>query len=109
MTGHFAVPCSGECHVPLLAQTDNRLSIDEAVGIAQGNAPVLSAALDGARAARELAVAEGQLPDPVLRLGVDNLPVNGPDQGSLTRDFMTMRRLGVTQEYVSADKRALLR
>jgi outer membrane protein TolC len=79
------------------------------VGIAQGNAPVLSAALDGARAARELAVAEGQLPDPVLRLGVDNLPVNGPDQGSLTRDFMTMRRLGVTQEYVSADKRALLR
>jgi len=67
---------------PLLAQTDNRLSIDEAVGIAQGNAPVLSAALDGARAARELAVAEGQLPDPVLRLGVDNLPVNGRTRGA---------------------------
>ena len=94
---------------PLLAQTDSRLSIDEALGIAQGNAPALNATLDGARAARELAVAAGQLPDPVLRLAVDNLPVNGLDQGSLTRDFMTMRRIGLMQEYVSTDKRALLR
>ena len=94
---------------PLLAQADSRLSIDEALRIAQGNAPALNAASEGARAARELAIAAGQLPDPVLRLGVDNLPVNGPDRGSLTRDFMTMRRVGVMQEYVSADKRALLR
>ena len=94
---------------PLLAQAGSGLSLDEALRIAQGNAPALNAALDGARAARELAVVAGQLPDPVLRLGVDNLPVNGPDQGSLTRDFMTMRRVGVMQEYVSADKRALLR
>lgn len=94
---------------PLLAQADSRLSLDEALRIAQGNAPALNAAADGARAVRELAVAAGQLPDPVLRLGVDNLPVTGPDQGSLTRDFMTMRRIGVMQEYVSADKRALLR
>lgn len=91
------------------AQTDHRLSLDEALRMAQGNAPALNAASDGARAARELAVAAGQMPDPVLRLGVDNLPVNGPDQGSLTRDFMTMRRIGVMQEYVSADKRMLLR
>ena len=94
---------------PLLAQAGSLLSIEEALDIAQSNAPALNAALDGARAARELAVAAGQLPDPVLRFGVDNLPVNGPDQGSLTRDFMTMRRVGVMQEYVSADKRALLR
>lgn len=94
---------------PLLAQADSRLSIEQAVGIAEGNAPALNAAMDGARASRELAVIAGQLPDPVLRLGVDNLPVNGPDRGSLTRDFMTMRRIGVMQEYVSADRRALLR
>ena len=95
--------------LPLLAQADSRLSLDEALRIAQGNAPAIDAAADGARAARELVVAAGQLPDPVLRLGVDNLPVNGPDRGRLTRDFMTMRRIGVTQEYVSADKRSLLR
>jgi outer membrane protein TolC len=58
-------------------------------------------------AAREMAVAAGQLPDPVLKLGVDNLPVNGPDRYSLTRDFMTMRRVGVMQEITRADKRVL--
>lgn len=58
-------------------------------------------------ASREMAVAAGQLPDPVLKLGVDNLPVNGPDRGSLTNDFMTMRRVGVMQEITSSDKRQL--
>ena len=48
-----------------------------------------------------MAVAAGQLPDPVLRAGVDNLPVNGPDAFSIGSDFMTMRRIGVMQEYVS--------
>lgn len=94
---------------PLHAQPARRLSLDEALGIAQGNAPALSAAADGAQAAREMAIAAGQLPDPVLRLGVDNLPVNGPDHWSLGRDFMTMRRIGVMQEYVSSDKRQVVR
>lgn len=58
-----------------------------------------------ATASREMAVAAGQLPDPVLKLGVENLPVNGPDRFSLTRDFMTMRRIGVMQEFTRADKR----
>jgi outer membrane protein TolC len=91
------------------AQAPRPLSLDEALGIAQANAPALNAAASGAVAAREMAVAAGQLPDPVLRLGVDNLPTGGPDQWSLTRDFMTMRRIGVMQEYVSSDKRQLLR
>ncbi|MES2402255.1 MAG: TolC family protein, partial [Pseudomonadota bacterium] len=58
-------------------------------------------------AAREQAVAAGQLPDPVLKLGIDNLPANGPDRFSLTRDFMTMRRIGVMQEIPRAEKRQL--
>lgn len=57
-------------------------------------------------ASREMAVAAGQLPDPVLKIGVDNLPVSGPDRGSLTADFMTMRRIGVMQEITRSDKRA---
>jgi outer membrane protein TolC len=52
-----------------------------------------------------MAVSASQLPDPVLRAGIDNLPVNGPDAWSLERDFMTMRRIGVMQEYVSSAKR----
>jgi outer membrane protein TolC len=58
-----------------------------------------------AAASREMAVAAGQLPDPVLSAGIDNLPVNGPDRLSLTSDFMTMRRVGVMQEFTRADKR----
>jgi outer membrane protein TolC len=58
-----------------------------------------------ASAARDMAVVAGQLPDPVATFGVSNLPVNGPDQWSLTRDFMTMRNIGVMQEFTRADKR----
>ena len=66
------------------------------------------AAQDAAVAAsREMAVAAGRLPDPVLRAGIDNLPVTGPDAYSTTRDFMTMRRIGVVQEWTRGEKREL--
>ena len=58
-------------------------------------------------ASREMALAAGQLPDPVLTLGIDNLPIEGVDRFSLTRDFMTMRRIGVMQEITRIDKRRL--
>ncbi len=54
-----------------------------------------------------MGAAAGQLPDPVLKLGVDNLPVDGADRYSIGRDFMTMRRIGVMQELVRSDKRQL--
>jgi outer membrane protein TolC len=60
-----------------------------------------------ATASREMAVAAGQLPDPVLKIGVDSLPVEGADRFSLTRDFMTQRRIGVMQDLTRADKRQL--
>jgi len=50
----------------------------------------------------------GQLPDPVLRVGVENLPATGPDRFSTTRDSMTMKRIGISQEWLSVSKRALL-
>jgi outer membrane protein TolC len=93
----------------LHAQPATPLSLDEALSIAQARAPALTAASYGAQASNYLAVSASQLPDPVLRAGVDNLPINGPDAWSLERDFMTMRRIGVMQEYVSAEKRQLMR
>lgn len=47
------------------------------------------------------------MPDPVLKLGIDNLPVSGPDRLSITADFMTMRRAGIMQELTRSDKRQL--
>jgi outer membrane protein TolC len=58
-------------------------------------------------AARELAVAAGRLPDPVLRAGIDNLPISGSDRFNIGSDFMTMRRIGVMQELTASDKRRL--
>ncbi|MBW8723086.1 MAG: TolC family protein, partial [Polaromonas sp.] len=78
------------------------LSLDGAVALALERAPQV-AARDAAReAAASLATSAGRLPDPQALFGVDNLPLNGPDAGSLTRDFMTMRKIGVMQEFPSA-------
>jgi outer membrane protein TolC len=55
-------------------------------------------------AAHDMAVAAGHRPDPVLSVGIDNLPVSGADRFSLGTDFMTMRRIGLSQEFTSADK-----
>lgn len=62
------------------------------------------AAIQGSRA---MAVSAAQNPDPVLQLGIDNLPVDGPDRFSLSRDFMTQQRIGVMQEFTRAEKRRL--
>jgi len=56
-------------------------------------------------ASREMAVAAGQLPDPVATLGINNLPINGSDAWSTTADFMTMRSVGVMQEFTRSEKR----
>jgi outer membrane protein TolC len=58
-------------------------------------------------ASRDMAVAARQLPDPVLKVGIDNLPVNGSDRYSLTNDSMTQRRVGFAQEITRSDKRRL--
>ncbi len=58
-------------------------------------------------ASRHMAIAAAQLPDPMLRAGIDNLPVTGPDRLSFGADFMTMRRIGVMQEFTRGEKRRL--
>ena len=70
------------------------LSLADAQRRAVERSRLLVAQDSAVASSREMAVAAGQLPDPVLRFGVDNLPVNGPDQFSVTRDFMTMRQIG---------------
>ncbi|MBT9474891.1 TolC family protein [Polaromonas sp.] len=83
------------------------LTLVEAQRIAVGRSQQLRAQDALAVAAREQAVSAGQLPDPVLKLGIDNLPANGSERLSLTRDFMTQRRIGLVQELTRAEKRQL--
>lgn len=91
---------------PLARAADAPLTLAEAQRRALARSQLLPAQDAAAAAAKEMAVASGQLMDPVLKLGVDNLPVSGPDAWSFTRDFMTMGRIGVMQEWLSSDKRA---
>lgn len=83
------------------------LTLVEAQRLAVARSQQLAAQDASTAAAREQALAAGQLPDPVLKLGIDNLPANGPDRFSVTRDFMTMRRIGLSQEIPRAEKRQL--
>lgn len=83
------------------------LTLAEALETAVSRSQQIAAQDAVITSAREQAVSAAQLPDPVLKLGVDNLPVNGEDRFSLTNDFMTMRRIGVMQEIPRAEKRQL--
>lgn len=87
------------------AVADEPLSLSAAVSAATARSRSLDAATTAALGAREMAVAAAQRPDPVLRLSLDNLPVDGPDRFSTTRDFMTMRSIALMQTLPSADKR----
>lgn len=90
--------------VPLRAATD-ALTLVDALNLAASRSRQLVADDAAARAARSMAIAAGQLPDPTLKLGITNLPINGEDRFSLSRDFMTMRSIGIMQEFTSEDKR----
>jgi hypothetical protein len=81
------------------------LSLEEALALAAARSQQLVAEDAAAAAAQEQAIAAGTRPDPVLTMGVDNLPIEGPHELNLTRDFMTMRSIGVERELVGAAKR----
>jgi AcrB/AcrD/AcrF family/Outer membrane efflux protein len=85
------------------------LTLDAAVEQALAKAPALRARQAGLEAAQALMVSAGRLPDPELVIALDNLPVSGPDAYSMTDDFMTMRRVGVMQEFPAGSKRRLRR
>lgn len=89
----------------LQAHADEALSLEQALRIAQERSRQLAAQDAAVTGAREMAVAAAQLPDPVLKAGIANLPANGDDRFSLTRDFMTMRSIGLMQEFTRAAKR----
>ncbi|MGE0559064.1 MAG: TolC family protein [Burkholderiales bacterium] len=83
------------------------LTLTEALAIADRDSSVLAAQRSAISAAGEMTASARELPDPKLKLGIDNLPADGPDRYSLTRDFMTMRRIGVMQEFVRGEKREI--
>jgi outer membrane protein TolC len=82
------------------------LTLTQAIDLALQRSEATRSARAGVASASEAARAAGQLPDPMLRAGIENLPVTGADRFSTTRDSMTMKRIGIGQEWVPGDKRA---
>lgn len=81
------------------------LTLEQALRQAVQSYPALAAQQARMDAARYALIPAAELPDPRLAFGIDNFPVSGPTAGSLTADFMTMQRIGISQEVPNADKR----
>lgn len=80
------------------------LTLPAAQAMALRDAPQLAAQRAATDAARQSVEPAGQQADPKLIVGIENLPVEGADRFRVTRDFMTMRRIGVMQDVVRGDK-----
>jgi cobalt-zinc-cadmium efflux system outer membrane protein len=81
------------------------LTFDQAQALAESQAPTLAAVRARIDAARHEVAPAGELPDPRLAFGVENLPISGADRFRVTREPMTMQRLQLTQDVPNRDKR----
>ena len=89
-----------------VVHTRQALDFEAALRIAAEQAPSLKARAASVQGASALQISAAQLPDPKLSLGIDSLPINGPDRGSLTRDNFTQRQIGWTQDVPNRARRA---
>lgn len=80
------------------------LTLSRVRQLAAADQPQLVAQSAAVQAAREQAVAEGQLPDPRLKLGLQNVPI---DSLALNREPMTQSVIAVEQMLPGGNKRAL--
>jgi outer membrane protein TolC len=96
--------------VPLAATAaESPLTLPEAVRRAVDQAPRLEARSAAVAAAEAEASRAGTLPDPMLMVGIENLPVTGGDAFDPTVEDMTMKRIGVRQEFPAAARRSAMR
>lgn len=101
-----AVACVVAMAAPLAAwAAAAELTLPEAVRLAGTRAPMLEARRAGVLSAQEEAARAGALPDPMLIVGIDNLPVTGPDAFDTRVDDMTMKKIGLRQEIPARAKR----
>ena len=95
--------CALALVTPVRAQV---LTLEAALKIGEAQSPRLAAQRHALSAAEEQTGRAAELPDPKLRFGIENLPVTGPDRLQYDRDSMTMRAIGLTQEFPNSDKRS---
>src|SRR5262245_3610675 len=83
------------------------LGLSTATALALERQPLLEKFDAEARAARDAAISAAQLPDPQLVAGIQDLPIQGRDAGSLSNDTDTQTVVGISQTFPRATKRRL--
>ena len=89
--------------IPLGAQP---LSLTDALRAGESQAPRLAAQRFAVDSAGQQIGRAGELPDPRLKLGLENLPVSGASKYRYDLDFMTQRTIGIAQDFPNEAKRA---
>lgn len=87
------------------AKAEDALTLTEAIQLATQSQPLLQSLDDTAFSLRQAAIAESQLPDPKVKLGVINLPITTSDALRYNRDEMTMVNVGISQDIIPHKKR----
>jgi outer membrane protein TolC len=80
-------------------------TLEQTLTEAQRYSAELSASRNEAQALDAMADSATQLPDPKLKFGIENVPVQGNNDRRLTREGMTMQKIGIMQSYISSEKR----
>jgi len=83
---------------------ESPLTLAEAQRIATLRSKQIEAGDLGVSASKNLAVAAAERPDPVAKIALENVPVNGSEAFSLQQDSMTMRSVGIMQEITRPSK-----
>ena len=103
----LAFAAHAQIGAPNVAPGASPLTAVEAMALAERNAPALDARRSAIDAAQALAESARALPDPKLKIGLDNWPIESVDKFSTGRDFMTMRRIGIARDMPREEKREL--
>ena len=80
-------------------------SLQQTLAAAEHYSAELSANRNQSNALNAMADSARELPDPKLKFGIENVPVQGSNSHRFTREGMTMQRIGIMQDYVSEEKR----
>ena len=87
--GFLGVLAAAFWAAPWLAAQAQPLTFERAQALAEQSAPENLARQAQVASAQQAVEPADALPDPKLILGIDNLPIEGPDRYTLNRDSMT--------------------
>ena len=86
------------------AQSTIPLTLIEVEDLALANEPGQASLIERSAALKERSIVAGQLPDPMLRIGLNNYPL---ESGSFSTEGMTNAMVGVRQEFPPGKTRSI--